>query len=119
MLLFALAATVVNHWRRPFRRLAATPEDAIDALTHVQEWAKWMTVVQTALLATYGILLKDHPTVAASDAAAIFLVLTGASALCAAWVLSAIPSIRLRLRQPPDDPQADAYNIYEYSLYAG
>jgi hypothetical protein len=104
----------------------ATYAGARDALDRLADWAKWMSGIQTASLASIGLLAKGRTGAEDDPAVVATVLLMGAALFCSAWVLSSLPSIALRItpnvregraakRKPP--VHATRYDVYEQPLY--
>jgi hypothetical protein len=104
--------------------VTTTRQAALDSLPFLQEWAKWMSGIETAVIAALAIFVLNEdkcPTftvvpVAKSFALATFLLM-GLALLSSAWILSALPSLSLRIRAETAVDPSPAYDVYEMSLY--
>lgn len=99
-------------------------ENAKDALSHIQEWAKWMAGLQTAAIAGLWLLLteKDSSHFIKLDDCQKVLALSGfiflgAAILCSGWVLSSVPTQIIRLPRYNTIKPSKIYDIYEQPLY--
>jgi len=102
--------------------MSVTREAALDALSHLETWAKWMAGIETAVVGGIVALLFKHdgavPSLSLHEKRLAFgvFVSMGLALFCSAWVLSSLPSQALRL-----DPQAGVpsvqNDIYENTLY--
>ena len=103
----------------------STREGAKVALDHLQEWAKWMSGIQTAALAALGLLLFKEDTKRLlintkweTLAAVCTFVLLGTALFASSWILSSLPSLAVRIYSHPDLPSlAPYYDIYEQRLF--
>ncbi|MCJ8167164.1 hypothetical protein MKJ04_20150 [Pontibacter sp. E15-1] len=100
-------------------------DGANKALERLGDWAKWMSGIQTAVLGAVGFIIDKVP-VAGKDnlmslTTTVVILLIGAGLFCSAWVLSALPSITIRVPQKLNVKQGikvpTHYDVYEYSLY--
>lgn len=122
--LAALAA-----FRKP-NVIPTTLEGAKLAIANISEWGKWMAGIQTAGIAALSYLIAgDHgfkqPTLCMTTfqryAALIGFVYSGAALFFTAWVLSALPSLAIRIHSHPEEKSngRDAvFDIYEQSFFA-
>lgn len=103
-----------------------TLDGAVLALGHMEEWAKWMSGIQTAALGALGLLILKDAQKAAElrstfevTCAIMTFVALGAGLFCSAWVLSSLPSMAIRLHSFPfeEDARCVQYDIYEQPLY--
>jgi hypothetical protein len=100
--------------------IASTQEGALAALNHIEEWAKWMTGVQTAALAVLAFILFEKDSVNARPlpqgptffAFSAFLLL-GVGLLLSAWIFSSISSHALRVYALTAEGPDARYDIYE------
>ena len=81
---------------------------ALAALAHIQEWAKWMTGIQTAALAVlvYIVFEKDTVHIRELPSSVLFFVLMafvflGAALLCSSWIFSSLSSHAIRIYSSP------------------
>ena len=99
-------------------------EHARLALGELQKWGTFLIGLQTTAIGAIGLFLKSVPLetpVGGSEAvspylltvASIAVMFFAASVLVATWVLSAIPSIHLRLR----DESCAANDVFHLSLF--
>jgi hypothetical protein len=120
---FAVVAAAMNHRRKSCRIIVTTEEAAIATLGHLQEWAKWIMTLQAAVLAVFGVLLKNCGVAATAKwSTTVFIITTVMTFLCGAWLFSAVPFARLELGKRTNELQGGAhaaFNVYEYPLYAG
>lgn len=82
---------------------------SVEATKLVKEWSVWMVAVQSALIAFLATATKSHKAsfdLTANLALGSFAI----SILAAAWVLSALPYVLIRL------PEEENPNIYFMSL---
>jgi hypothetical protein len=111
----------VSNWRLP-NKLSTTLTGATAALGHVQEWAKWMSGIQTAALGglLFFVFNKDSGTLRAElPAHGVFAILTliflGGGLFASAWILASLPSMAIRIHGLPQgnrDLQAQGHRAH-------
>jgi hypothetical protein len=124
---FAVLAVVVGLCVSVFRnpnKVKTTRAGAELALNHLQEWSKWMSGIQTAALGGLGLMTfdcKSGSLLQADDAARGFAVaaavLLGAALFCSAWVLSALPSLAIRIYAETEKEPSAKFDVYEMPLF--
>ena len=102
----------------------ATVAGAHDTLDRIADWAKWMAGIQTATLATIGLMIKDRPAASELPTAVAAVLIMGAALFCNAWVLSALASIEIRISSganPASKTKAphnkSTFDVYNWSIY--
>lgn len=102
--------------RKTDARVPVTADTAKDTIQLVREWTTWMAGIHIATFAGLSVLtqggLKNDYEKIMSCLTVIFL---GASLFAAAWVLSALPFLRMNLTPGPH-PHEDN-DVYEQDLY--
>jgi len=92
----------------------ASPRSAVEALSQIQEWGKWMAGIQTAALGGLGAILLEarKPGACLSDGertcAFLSFLFLSLGLLFSSWVLSSVASISLRLGLADTDRPAPA-----------
>src|SRR6185503_3818299 len=82
------------------RGLPPVPRDnAVQAIDKMKDWGTWLTGLALAAIGAIGVLLPKDGALQGRQrgAAAVAVVLFGASVLVSTWLLSALPSLHLRL----------------------
>ena len=116
-------------FRKP-NPIPTTLEGAKLAIANISEWGKWMAGIQTAGIAALAYLvIDDHnnrhqlPSMTSLQryAALVGFVYSGAALFFSAWVLSALPSLAIRIHSHPEEKSksTDAvFDIYEQTLFS-
>ncbi len=94
-------------------------DGAKTALTFLKDSTVWMAGIQTATIAGLGFLAKDSlvtfkPSNALARLALLVALLNTLALFCSAWVLTALPSLTLRVYSKP----SRGYDFFNYPLYA-
>jgi hypothetical protein len=82
-----------------------------ESLKLLKDWSIWMIGVETAILGFLGVM-KHTGWEMNSFLFALTLCVFGGSILCAAWVLSSIPSVTRRL---DERLEYSRYKLYDYN----
>ena len=103
------------------RRIAATRDGAASAVERLADWAKWMAGLQTATLASLGLMTKGSPPPRVRFAVIATVMLMGLALFCSAYVLSSLAQIALAITAVSrDHPEPDpVFDIYEQPIYGG
>jgi hypothetical protein len=97
----------------------ASFESAKTAIERIGDWANWLTGLQTAAMAAMFLFIKDvEPTRRLKKLAFAALLFFGASILLSTWVLSALPSIQLRLVPTNETGSSPLNDIYDVSIFS-
>jgi len=104
--------------------LATSREGAVLALSYFQEWAKWMSGIQTAALGGLALLVFQDDTKVLKSmsgpqkffslSAFVFLAL---GLFLAAWILSSLPSLAVRIYHRDSPDRHVQYDVYEQGVY--
>lgn len=102
----------------------STIKGATLALERMEEWAKWMSGIETAAVAglMYSLLDENKKLISISNrskdlaiGAGFFL---GLALLIAAWIFSSISSLAIRIHSSDEDYAIQGYDIGEAIMYA-
>jgi hypothetical protein len=92
-----------------------TNENAKIALEQISSWTTWLTGLQTAAIASMGIMCKDHCLYTIQKTLGFFAVIFFAhSIIFSTFLLCSIPSIQQRLKKKSSFKN-DIYNIDLFS----
>lgn len=105
-----------------------TLEGAKLAIANISEWGKWMAGIQTAGIAALAYFVFDGRGITQAlelnplqrIAALVGFVYSGAALFFSAWVLSALPSLAIRIHSHSEEisKSTDAvFDIYELTLF--
>lgn len=95
--------------------IKTTRDSARDAIELIRQWSTWMAGIQAGILTSLGVLTKDGLSDRTLCSAELTVLFMGSSLFATAWILSALPILRLNL-----DPRSGAHDendIYEQTLY--
>lgn len=122
---FALViAIAIGSWVTQGKPISCTRNGAILTLNYLNEWAKWMTGIESAALGALGFLVfgdKKEPldlTYFESLFAWLSLFFLGFALITSAWILAALPSIATRIHQGTDDTSHPDFDVLEKSIFA-
>ena len=124
ILVVGVAALTFGFCLRPRTKEKTTLVGAVLALTHISTWATWMAGIQTAALGGLGWLIfndkpkgpKDMDDIQAFFALGAFICL-GFGLFMAAWVLSSLPSLAIRLYTESSNEPTPENDVYEKTLF--
>lgn len=124
--LMLLAGIVLVSWlSNRARSIPCTREGAILALDNIREWAKWMTGLESAALGALFLLAFDekraprHMCIWEKLFAFYALLFLGLALIVAAWILSGLGSIPIRLYKIKDGSSLhDFFDIHEQTIFA-
>ena len=104
--------------------IPTTKDAALVALLHIREWAKWMSGIQTATIASLLYLVFDRNSGAMRPlreavrfVSLVALVFLGAGLFSSAWVLSSLSSHALRLGNICAPALSKKFDIYETGAF--
>ena len=104
--------------------IPTTRQGALDAISQIADWAKWMSGIQSATIGALGILVfhKDFEKIRNLTDWELLLSFSGFSCLGAAiflsaWVLGALPSLTLRVHANPEHLLDTKNDVYELPLF--
>lgn len=97
----------------------ATAKGAIAAIALLKDWAVWMAGIQTATLASLGLLAKDGMLAGSLTAwqarwALLTALFNAAALLFSAWLLTSLSSLMLRACSSDQL----TYDFYQWPIYA-
>lgn len=97
----------------------ATAKGAMAAIALLKDWAVWMAGIQTATLASLGLLVRDGMLAGSLTAwqarwALLTALFNAAALLFSAWLLTSLSSLMLRACSS-DQP---TYDFYQWPIYA-
>lgn len=100
----------------------ATAKGAIAAIALLKDWAVWMAGIQTATLASLGLLAKDGMLAGSLTAwqarwALLTALFNAAALLFSAWLLTSLSSLMLRACSSYPPSQL-TYDFYQWPIYA-
>ncbi len=118
-------ALLIGALRPSKRKLPTTHEAAACALKSLQEWAKWMSGIQTAVIGgLLAIIFKlgetQPPTKLGTEQGFVVAVIVsmGTALFFSAWVLFSIPSQTIRLgRSEKTEEGSKDFDVYEMPVY--
>lgn len=96
---------------------AVTYESAKEALTRIANWTTWLTGIQTAAIATMGLIIKSPASSQLKTFGFFTILFFGTSVILATWLLSSLPSIQQRLiNSKKPEEQNDIYMMPLFSF---
>lgn len=99
-----------------------TLDGAKEALVHIQEWAKWVSGIQTLTIAGLAWLFVDEDrkiTLHGYESlfAALAFCCLGIALFVSAWILSSVPSLSLRIHEDGKNRFDSQYDVYEQTMW--
>jgi hypothetical protein len=97
-------------------------EGAKEVLSHIQEWAKWISGIQTLTIAALAwFVLGDKREITIRGETQYFFailafVCIGAALYFSAWILASVPSQSIRIHTHPANVPGNHFDVYEQKL---
>lgn len=119
-----LAIFVITKLVHKPRLYQTSLEGAKEALVHIQEWAKWISGIQTLTIAGLAWLVTDDGRRITLEGcyqcffAILAFVCIGFALYCSAWILASVPlqSIRIHSHSNPANKLRSYFDVYEQKL---
>lgn len=118
VLYFVLEKTIKNSLKKLYstKQYKVTNENAKIALEYISSWTTWLTGLQTATIASMGIISKSHLLSNMQKTFGYFsLIFFAFSIIFSTFLLCSVPSIQQRLKIKPSLKN----DIYNKDLFTG
>ncbi|MCE7067184.1 hypothetical protein [Dyadobacter sp. CY326] len=120
VLSFAIVFTLISFLPSP-KKYITSRDGAMQAIGLIQEWAKWVSGIQTLSIGGLAWFAFDDHCLTLNHCPEKFLALLafamiGSAIFCSAWILSSLPLQAMKIHNHLLGAFSPEYDIYEKSL---
>ncbi|MCF2860024.1 hypothetical protein L1286_21305 [Pseudoalteromonas sp. SMS1] len=112
-ILFAIILVIINSGQEEIVFTGVTKDGAERSLDYIKDATIWLAGMQTAMLTALAFLTQDNRKIHAISGPAT-VVFVGAALFCAAWLITGLPSVAMRVELSRDIIDVLSAPIYSW-----